>query len=380
MATALISSLALIVLDELGALAVSSRVRDLVGQLDFGNTLLHGMLGLLLFAGALHIDLDDLGEEKAAVGLLALGGTVISTAVVGAAMFAGLAALGLPVRWIDALLFGALISPTDPIAVLGMLKSAGAPRRLETRIAGESLFNDGVGVVVFTVLLAVERGHGAAWTDAALLFLREAVGGALFGGVTGYAALRLLRSIDDSSVEVLITLALVVGGYTAAELLHVSAPIGAVVAGLVIGNHGAPAMSAATKLHIDVFWKLVDDILNAVLFLMIGLIVFVIPVSGGAAATSVLAIAVVLGGRWLAVTACTLTVPAIHRAIPHSVKLLTWGGLRGGLSIAMALALPAIPGRERFVVMTYAVVAFSILVQGLSFGPLLRRLGVGASR
>jgi Na+:H+ antiporter len=379
MATALIGSIALLVLEAAGAIDLSSHVRELVTQLDFGNTLLHGMLGLLLFAGALHIDIADLGGERVAVGLLALGGTLVSTAVVGVATYGVLDVLGHQIRWIDALLFGALIAPTDPIAVLGMLKSAGAPRRLEVRIAGESLFNDGVGVVIFTVMLAIESGQGATWSDAGLLFVREALGGAAFGWVTGYTVLRLLRSIDDYSVEVLITLALVVGGYAAAELLHVSAPIGAVVAGLVIGNKGRLAMSDTTRVHVDLFWKLIDEILNAVLFLMIGLAIMVVPISWRVAGAAALAIPVVLGGRWLAVGASMSVLPAIRTSIPHSVKILTWGGLRGGLSIAMALALPPMPARDLILVMTYAVVAFSILIQGLSFGSLLRALRVGGA-
>jgi CPA1 family monovalent cation:H+ antiporter len=380
MATALVGSVAVLVLDAVGAIDLSSHVRELITRLDFRNTLLHGMLGLLLFAGALHIDVADLGTERAAVGLLALGGTLISTMVVGATTYGVLALVGHEVRWIDALLFGALIAPTDPIAVLGMLKSAGAPRRLEVRIAGESLFNDGVGVVIFTVMLAIEGGRGTSWSDVALLFAREAVGGAAFGMLTGYAALRLLRSIDDYSVEVLLTLALVLGGYAAAEALHVSAPIGAVVAGLVIGNKGRLAMSDTTKIHVDLFWKLIDEILNAVLFLMIGLAVMLVPVSLRVAGAAALAIPVVLGGRWLAVATSMSAFPRIRRSIPHSVAILTWGGLRGGLSIAMALALPPMPARDLVLVMTYAVVAFSILVQGLTFGPLLRALRVGGHR
>jgi CPA1 family monovalent cation:H+ antiporter len=379
MATALVGSIALLVLDAVGVVDLSPRVRELVAQLDFGNTLLHGLLGLLLFAGALHIDVADLGTERAAVGLLALGGTLVSTAVVGVAIYGVLAVLGHQIRWIDALLFGALIAPTDPIAVLGMLKSAGAPKRLEVRIAGESLFNDGIGVVLFTVMLAIESGHGATWSEAGWLFVREVLGGAGFGWITGYLAVRLLRSIDDYSVEVLLTLGLVVGGYATAELLHISAPIGAVVAGLVIGNTGRLEMSDTTKAHVDLFWKLIDEILNAVLFLMIGLTMMLIPVSWGVAGAAALAVPVVLGARWLAVSASTLALPSIRTSIPHSVKLLTWGGLRGGLSVAMALALPPMPARDLILVMTYAVVAFSILIQGLSFGPLLRALRVGGS-
>lgn len=377
MATALAASIVLLGLEAIGVVDISDRVHALVTQLDFGNTLLHGLLGLLLFAGALHIDVSDLGEEKVAIGVLAVGGTMVSTAVVGVATYYMLGALGHDVRWIDALLFGALIAPTDPIAVLGMLKSAKAPKRLEVRIAGESLFNDGVGVVIFTILLGVEAGHGATWSSVGILFVREALGGAAFGWITGHAALRFLRTIDDYSVEVLITLALVVGGYAAAEALHVSAPIGAVVAGLVIGNKGPRAMSDHSRMHVDLFWKLIDEILNAVLFLMIGLALVLVPISRSVAGAAALAIVVVLLARLSAVGAAMLALPRLRRVVPHSVAILTWGGLRGGLSIAMALALPVMASRDLILVMTYTVVAFSILIQGLSFAPLLRRLGVG---
>jgi CPA1 family monovalent cation:H+ antiporter len=229
------------------------------------------------------------------------------------------------------------------------------------------------------VLLAAQSGQEMTWSDAVLLFAREAIVGAAFGLVTGYAALRLLRTIDDYTVEVLLTLALVVGGYVTAEQLHISAPIGAVVAGLVIGNRGIHAMSPESQMHVHLFWKLIDEILNAVLFSMIGLAIILIPVSWQVAGASALAILVVLGARWLAVGGTMLVLPKIRRTIPHSVKILTWGGLRGGLSIAMALALPASPARNLVLVMTYTVVAFSILVQGLSFRSLLRMLRVGTT-
>ncbi|HPH64449.1 MAG TPA: sodium:proton antiporter [Kofleriaceae bacterium] len=376
MATALIGSLSLIGLDALGVIDAYGKAQTIMTRLDFGNTLLHGMLGLMLFAGALHVDLEDLGAERVPVAVLAVGGSVASTGIVGALLYVLLGVLGHPIGIWECLLFGALIAPTDPIAVLGMLKSAGAPRQLEVRIAGESLFNDGVGVVLFALLLGIATGHSTNWSDALWLFVRETIGGALFGVASGYAALRLLRSLDDYSVEVLITLALVVGGYAAAEALHLSAPIGAVVAGLVIGNKGGSAMSDNTQMHVDMFWKLIDEILNAVLFLMIGFAVLLVPVSWTVAGATALAIVVVLFARWLAVTGIVLSL-SVLRSTPHSVAILTWGGLRGGLSIAMALALPTLPGRNLIVVMTYGVVAFSILVQGLSFGPLLRRLGIG---
>lgn len=378
MAVAMVGSLALIALDALGIVSVSTRVELLVTELHFGDTLLHGMLGLMLFAGALHVNLAELGAQKLAVALLAIGGTLISTTLVGVSIYAVLAVLGLEVRLVEALLFGALISPTDPIAVLGMLKLAHAPKELEIRIAGESLFNDGVGVVLFGVLLAIAAGGETTPAKVATLFAREALGGALFGLVTGYLAFRLLRSIDDYSVEVIITLSLVIGGYALAEAIHVSAPIAAVVAGLVIGNQGRQhAMSEQTREHVDLFWKLVDDILNAVLFLMIGMAVMLLTVSSAIAAAAAIAIPVVLVARLCAVAIPMTLLRKLRGATPHSIKILTWGGLRGGLSIAMALALPASPARDVILFMTYAVVAWSILVQGLSFGPLLRRLGVG---
>jgi CPA1 family monovalent cation:H+ antiporter len=377
MAIALVGSVVLLALDATHVVDLSPRVVALVSQLDFGNTLLHGMLGLLLFAGALHIDITELGMEKLSVGLLALGGTAISAAIVGVASFAMLHALGHDLRLIDALLFGALIAPTDPIAVLGMLKSAGAPRRLEARIAGESLFNDGVGVVIFTVLLEIGDGASTSLGGAAWLFVREALGGAAFGLACGYAMLRLLRTIDDYSVEVLLTLALVLGGYVAAEQLGISAPIGAVVAGLVIGNKGRSAMSAPSRTQVDLFWKLIDEVLNAILFLMIGLSIMIVPVSMSVASAAALAIPLVLAARWVSVASTLSLVPRVRKAIPHSIAVLTWGGLRGGLSIAMALALPPGKAHDTILVMTYVVVAFSILVQGLSFGALLRALGLG---
>jgi len=373
MAIALVGSFLLLALEQLGV-DVSHHARAVVTELDFSSTLLHGMLGLLLFAGALHLDVAALGADKLAVAALALGGTLLSTLLVGGAIHLVLHAIGVPIPMIDALLFGALISPTDPIAVLGVLKSVAAPRELETRIAGESLFNDGIGVVVFTAVAAIAGGHSIGAGDIATLFVREALGGAAFGFATGYLAYRLVRSIDDYTVEVLITLALVLGGYAAAEALGVSAPLAAIVAGLVIGHRGPAVMSDQTRLYLGSFWKLVDEVLNAVLFMLIGITILVLPFHPGMLSAGLLAIPIVLAARWLSV-ALPLTALARFRArTPHSITLLTWGGLRGGLSIAMALSLPTSTGRDLIVGMTYAVVAWSILVQGMTFGPLLRRL------
>lgn len=372
MAIALIGSLSLLALDGIGV--DLGAVRSLVAELDFSDTLLHGMLGLLLFAGALHIDVASLGADKLAVTTLALGGTVLSTLLIGGAIALALHAIGVPITPIEAFLFGALISPTDPIAVLGVLKSVSAPRRLETRIAGESLFNDGIGVVVFTTVLAIAAGHQVTAGGIALLFVREAIGGAVFGLVTGHVASQLLRTIDDYSVEVLITLALVIGGYAAAEALHVSAPLAAIVAGLVVGHRGPTVMSDLTRRYVDAFWKLVDEVLNAVLFMLIGVTVLVLPFHRGMLAAALLAIPIVLAARWISVAVPVTALDRFRNAIPHSIAILTWGGLRGGLSIAMALSLPPSTGRDVILGMTYAVVACSILVQGTTFGRLLRRL------
>jgi CPA1 family monovalent cation:H+ antiporter len=373
MAIALIGSLSLLAAGRLG-IDVGDHARGLVTALDFSDTLLHGMLGLLLFAGALHLDVASLGADKLAVAALAIGGTLLSTLLIGGAIGLGLGAIGVAIAPIDALLFGALISPTDPIAVLGVLKSVNAPRQLETRIAGESLFNDGIGVVIFTTVVAIASGHEVGAGEIAGVFAREALGGAAFGLVTGYGAYRLVRSIDDYTVEVLITLALVIGGYAAAEAIGVSAPLAAIVAGLVIGTRGPHVMSDQTRMYVDSFWKLVDEVLNAVLFMLIGLTILVLPFHRGMLAAGLLAIPVVLAARWLSVAVPLTALGRFRKSTPHSIKILTWGGLRGGLSIAMALSLPASSGRDLILGMTYAVVAFSILVQGMTFGPLLRRL------
>jgi len=373
MAIALIGSFALLALEQLGV-DVSHHARALVTELDFSDTLLHGMLGLLLFAGALHIDVASLGADKLAVAALALGGTLLSTLLIGGAIDLTLHAIGLSIAPIHALLFGALISPTDPIAVLGVLKSVNAPRELETRIAGESLFNDGIGVVIFTTVVAIASGHEVSAGNIATLFVREALGGAAFGLAAGYLADRLVRSIDDYTVEVLVTLALVIGGYAAAEAIHVSAPLAAIVAGLVIGTRAPHVMSDRTRMYLDSFWKLVDEVLNAVLFMLIGVTILVLPFHRGMLPAALLAIPVVLAARWISVAIPLTALGRFRKSTPHSIKILTWGGLRGGLSIAMALSLPASEARDVILGMTYAVVAWSILVQGMTFGPLLRRL------
>jgi CPA1 family monovalent cation:H+ antiporter len=361
--------------------------RYVLERIDFDETLLHGMLGFLLFAGALHINLGDLSEQRLAIAVLALFGTILSTFLVGVGMWWILRALGMDTQFIYCLLFGALISPTDPIAVMSILKTLGTPKALEIKIAGESLFNDGVGVVLFLGILEVATGtHEVSATHITMLFFTEAVGGAIYGFVVGYIAYRMLKSVDNYQVEILISLALVMGGYALADRLHVSAPIAMVVAGLLIGNHGrAFAMSDVTREHLDTFWELIDEILNAVLFVLIGLEVLVITVHRSYLLAGVIAIVVVLIARWISVAAPLALIRLRQEIAPHAIKILTWGGLRGGISVAMALSLRDTIGKrdvlahELILTTTYVVVVFSILVQGLTVAPLVRRWQGGAN-
>jgi CPA1 family monovalent cation:H+ antiporter len=370
----LAASLGVIALGKLG-IHFDTVAAELLAAVDFDEALLHGMLSFLLFAGALHVDLAELAQRKWAIGFLATLGVLISTALIGLATWWLFDALGQGMPLVYCLLFGALISPTDPIAVLAILKSAGAEASLRIKMTGESLLNDGVGVVVFLVLLGVAAGgHGSTPQGVAVLFVQEVLGGALFGLAIGYVAYRMLASLDNYQVEVLITLALVMGGYALATALHLSGPIAIVVAGLLIGNHGRRlAMSAQTTEHLDTFWELIDEILNAVLFVLIGLEVLLITFDPAYAWAAALAIPVVLAARLLSVSVATL-IPRLRREFPpYVVGILTWGGLRGGISVALALSLPAGPERNALISVTYVVVVFSILVQGLTLKRLLRR-------
>ena len=376
MAAALALSLALLGLDALGlAHGLRQYEESLLRSIDFSSVLMQGMLSLLLFAGALHVDLSELKAYRWPVGALAVLGTMLSTAVVGFGMWFVMPLVGLPLPLIFCLLFGALISPTDPIAVMGILKSAGAPKELELVIAGESLFNDGVGVVIFALLLGMLASGLAPTAGQGLqLLAREAGGGLLFGLGLGFLTFLLLRSVDNYQVEVLLTLAAVTGGYALASKLHVSGPLAMVVAGLVIGNHGrALAMSDTTRRYVDMFWELLDEILNAVLFVLIGMEVLLITFSLEELAAAAVAVVVTLVARALTVGLPVALMPRAFVLPRGSWKVLTWGGLRGGISVALALSLPAGPERDTVVALTYGVVVFSILVQGLSIGRVTRR-------
>ncbi|MCZ6547909.1 MAG: sodium:proton antiporter [Deltaproteobacteria bacterium] len=371
MLIALMMSLGLIALGKFG-FGVESQARALLANIDFSKTLLHGMLAFLLFAGALHINMEDLVQQKWVISSMATAGVVISTMIVSGLTWLTLRGLGLELPIIYCLLFGALISPTDPIAVLGILKNARAPKSLETKITGESLFNDGVGVVVFIVLLEIaEGGHEQGVAQVALFFAKETLGGVLFGLATGFLAYRMLKDVDCYPVEILITLALAMGGYTLAEALHLSAPLAIVVAGLFIGNQGRDfAMSEKTIEHLDTFWELIDEILNAVLFVLIGLEVLVLQFTTGYLLAGLLAIPIVLLARWVSVGIPVSLLRLRRQFSPNVIKIMTWGGLRGGISVALALSLPPGPERDILLTVTYIVVVFSILVQGLTIGRL----------
>ena len=375
MLIAMITSLALIAIGSFEH-SFRDRAAALVAGIDFENLLLHCMLAFLLFAGALHLDVNELARQWLSISVLAIVGTVASTFLVATGLHVTMGWLNISLPMIHCLLFGALISPTDPIAVLGMLKQAKAVKSLQTLLAGESLFNDGVGVVIFLVLLTLLRSqHAMSYPHIALLFIEQALGGAGLGLAAGFLAYLMLKFIDNYQVEVLVTLALCMGGYALAEAVGVSAPIAIVVAGLLIGNHGRHfAMSEKSREHLDMFWELIDEILNAFLFLLLGLQLLVIPFPHGFLLAALIAIALTLLTRLLTVgVLMAILQPYSPFAMP-TVMLLTWGGLRGGLAVAMALAIPQSPYRNLLLTLTYSVVVFAVIVQGLTMPKLISLL------
>lgn len=369
-------SLGFVALGWLGMEIGQARVSGLLNTIDFNKALLHGMLSFLLFAGAMHINLSDLANQKWVVTVMATLGVMVSTSIIGGLTWVVLSLLNIPVAFIYCLLFGALISPTDPVAVIGILKTVGVPKSLETKIAGESLFNDGIGVVVFMIILALAEGGGdVTMGKVTLLFLEEAGGGVLLGLVIGLIAYQMLKKVNNYQVEVIVTLALVMGGYALANRIHTSGPIAIVVAGLLIGNHGrAFAMSDVTRERLDNFWELVDEILNALLFMLIGLEVLVIPFTPGLLVAGLLAIVVTLFARLVSVWGAVALMKQFRSFSRGVVKVMTWGGLRGGISVALALSIPYGPERTVIITITYLVVVFSIVIQGLTLGRLVNRI------
>lgn len=366
-----VASVVMIALDAaFPAFAVGDAVRSFLQNIDFDDVLLEAMLSFLLFAGALHINLDILMKSRWAVLSMACFGVIISTFVVGFGFSLLTGFLGLDVPFVWCLVFGALISPTDPVAVLGILKSARVPEELEAKIGGESLFNDGVGVVVFSICVAAAVGGGEFSALHALeLFAIEALGGAVLGLVAGWIGYKAMKAIDEHNLEVLISLAVVMGGYALALRLHVAGPIAMAVAGLLIGNYGTRyAMSDRTREHLTSFWSLVDEILNSVLFLLIGMEIAAIVFDVGYLLAGVMAIPLVLFARFLAVGTPFALLRAFTPFTKGSLPVLVWGGLRGGISIALALSLPDEPIKDMILTVTYVVVIFSVVVQGATVG------------
>lgn len=346
-------------------------------QIDFTTVVMDGMLAFLLFAGALHVDLGKLKSRAIPVALLAFVGTVISTGLVGVATWwaAQVIGLAIPLSW--ALVFGALISPTDPVAVMSTLRNVAVPADLEIELQGESLFNDGIGIVLFTVLLRFAIGDSAEGTSATAiieLLAVEAGGGILLGLVTGYLAYLGMKKIDDYPIEVLISLALVTGTYAIAQRLHVSGPLSMVAAGLLIGDRGPRyAMSDRTQSYLFGLWTLIDEVLNSLLFLLIGLEVLVLSFNESSWVLALAAIPIVLAGRLVAITVPLFLFSWSTTMSLRNVPFLTWAGVRGGISVALALSIPDNPARSSILAATYGVVLFSIVVQGLTLGWVAKR-------
>ncbi|MBL4651809.1 MAG: sodium:proton antiporter [Flavobacteriales bacterium] len=350
--------------------------KQFISSIDFETVLLDVMLSFLLFAGALHTNFQQLKVQRKPILTFATFGTITSTFLVGVLIFLLLKGINLEVDFIYCLLFGALISPTDPIAVLGILKQVGAPKKLETKIVGESLFNDGVGVVIFLTIFQIAKGGGdISIVHIGELFLVEVIGGIALGLILGWITFRLLKSIDDYDIEVILTIALVMGGTVIAQKFHLSAPLAMVTAGLVVGNdtNREASMSGITEQYVDKFWELVDILLNTILFVLIGMEMLILTFDGKYILAGVLAIPLLLFARYLSLMLPIKIFAKKLDFVPNTNIIMTWGGLRGGISIALALSLSQEMHRDLFLVITYIVVVFSIIVQGLTLGKVVKK-------
>ncbi len=376
---AALASIVLILLDGLGiGFGLREEVESLLKTLDFTDFVLNGILSILLFAGALGLDARRMLRQRVSILVLAVLGTLISTALIGLGTWGVLAGFGVGIPLVWALLFGSLISPTDPVAILDLLKRARVPERLRHLIAGESLFNDGIGVVLFVVIggvVGIGGEHGTEPTVAGVagIFFQEAVGGMLFGLALGWVGYTLCRTIDGHVVEVILTLAIVVGGYSAAVALGLSGPLAMVIAGLVMSAGKDTAFHGETRHHVEGFWETLDQVLNILLFAFIGFDVLLADSSPTLLLAGLAIVAVTLVARFVSVGIPMLLVRRRDGYGPWTVRLLTWGGLRGGIAISLALGLPSVPERSAIVTATYVVVLFTIAVQGLTVGPIMRR-------
>lgn len=379
MAVALIFSLALSGLDLIG-FELTAIAESWLSNIEFSEALLHGMLSFLLFAGAIHFDISRLADHRASIAILAILGTLISMFLIGSCVWWLARVFEVSISYTMCLLFGALISPTDPIAVMGILKRTALPESLRVRIIGESLFNDGVAVVAFVILLGhVSGARHLTPGEIGLLVIQESLGGAFFGLGVGYLVNQMLKRLDHAHIEVLITLAAVTGGYALAENLGLSGPIAIVVQGLLIGNHSEKFVeSEGTRRQLDLFWEIVDDVLNAILFVLLGLEVLVMPFTSLDVVESMAVIPVVIGARFVAITLAAYLLRPFRPLPRGAIRVMTWGGLRGGVSVALALSLPESGERDVVLTITYSVVIFSILCQGLTIRHLIHSLGFAA--
>ncbi|MCF0041306.1 cation:proton antiporter [Dyadobacter fanqingshengii] len=376
MVIALLVSLGLIATDTIFP-RIFLRITTLIGSVDLTEILMGAMLNFLLFAGAIHIHLEDLREQRLPIIVFSTLSVLMSTFIIGFLVYYLLPFTGIQIPLIQCLVFGALISPTDPIAVLGILKQAGVPKSIETKIAGESLFNDGMAVVIFILMLALARGEEVNTTfgGITMLFVKEALGGIALGLALGFVGSKMIYKVDGYNVHVLITLAIVMGGHLAAQALHMSGPLAMVAAGLVVGNYGKNpgAVSDMERDYIDKFWELIDEILNAILFLIIGFELLLIPDLKQFGWAGMIAIVVVLLARFISIYVPVKLIPFKNKFGKKSIAILVWGGLRGGVSIALALSIDKDLNKDIFLAITYFVVLFSIIVQGLTVGKLTKR-------
>lgn len=383
-AGALVFSLVIVIAGQAGLFDLQPIASKIVSSIDFEAFLLEGVLGLLLFAGGLGVKLDRFKDQKWEIAILAIFGTLISTLIIGFGLYYSLQWIGIDLALIYCLVFGALISPTDPIAVLAIVKNLDAPPRISTQIEGESLFNDGLGLVLFLTLLTFAFGEAEpTFTDISLLFATEAFGGIAYGFLLGLFFHFLISSTNEHSMELLLTLAVPTTGYVIADYLHVSGPLAMVVSGIIIGNWTRKTgFSEESKMHLDNFWELLDEFLNGLLFLLIGLELILFPINHSIIIPALIAVVLVLFARWLSIQSCYFSFMPFRRYNPLSVPILVWGGLRGGLALAMALSIPSgtyidaaqtIDVKDLILWMTYAVVVFSILIQGSTITPLIKK-------
>lgn len=371
---ALSISLFLIIIDNVTSVSIAKDLSHLLMRTDFHNLLLNGMLSFLLFAGAMHIDLSHLKSQRWEIGTLAIFSTIVSTLLIGYAVYYLLPLLGMHIPLLDCLLFGALISPTDPIAVLSITKQINAPRRLETIISGESLFNDGVAIVIFVILFNLVVHHQSpTFSLVAEMFVREAIGGIVFGTLLGLITTQLLKQCREINIIILITVAIVTGGYHLALAIGVSGPLAMVMAGILVGNGMHKIFAESYCKQIIIFWDIIDELLNAALFLLIGFEMLTIKTTTVTFIAMIGVIPLALLVRWVTVAIPIKLLERWRHQLPYSVSILTWGGLRGGLAVALALSIPHSHDRNFMLALTYSIVVFSIIVQGLTMKPLARK-------